>query len=258
MKVSIILTHHLSQNNNYLLAALDGIASQNTSFDFETILLSDAEYLPPLPLSEIKNLRIVHDRNIGNASQKFRYAIETMKISGEYILCHSDDVVLSAGSLNALVLAQDSIDVPMIQNPMCNGDTPSKYITPIAILSETGAQELIPQNCDLEWYKTRINFVKYIHRREMCLVPFPFVSFYCTLIPLKLIQDIGMLDERLDYKNNDVDYCLRAAQKGYPAMVNFGAFALHFGSKTLNIVKKPDDDEKADKVFREKHFGEIK
>lgn len=254
MKVSIILTHHLAQNNDYLLTALDGIASQHTNFDFETILLSDAEYLPTLP--DIKNLKVVHDRNIGNASQKFRYAIETLKVSGELILCHSDDVVLSAGSLNAMVMAQDSVSVPMIQNPMSNGDVPNFYITPITILKNGGGQELVPQGCDLAWYKPRAEFVKYIHRREMCLVQIRYAALYCTLMPLKLIEDVGMPDERLDYKNNDVDYTLRAAQKGYPAMVNFGAFALHFGSKTLNIVKKPDDDEKADKIFNEKHFGE--
>lgn len=57
---------------------------------------------------------------------------------------------------------------------------------------------------------------------------------FCLLIQRELLQDVGLFDERFGIGcYEDDDYCLRARNAGYRAVIAKGAFVHHFGSQTF-------------------------
>lgn len=247
MNISIIVTHHLSANNQYLQACLESIMDQKINGEIETILISDADTLPELP--PLPNLTVVHDEKLNNIIPKIKHGVSIAK--HDYVLLLSDDVILMTRCLEAMIVAQEGLQIPIIQNPLCNGDTPSKYIAPIIISDENNAPVAVPQTLDLPWLSGKRDVNGY---REIMLFPFDWVATYCTMMPKQLLIDIPP-DESLDCKNWDVDFCWRAGRKGIPSMVNTAARAIHFGSKTLSVTKTPEMEAQADKVFSEKVRG---
>lgn len=60
------------------------------------------------------------------------------------------------------------------------------------------------------------------------------IVFFCALLNRDLINDIGMLDERLkDGLAADDLYCIRAKQRGWRLMVQYNAFVAHLHSETF-------------------------
>ena len=60
---------------------------------------------------------------------------------------------------------------------------------------------------------------------------------FCLLIRRSLVEAIGLLDERFGIGNfEDDDYCLRAAQAGYRAVIARAAFIHHFGHVTFRAA----------------------
>jgi hypothetical protein len=51
----------------------------------------------------------------------------------------------------------------------------------------------------------------------------------------------------------DQDFCIRAARQGIPSMINFGAFALHFGDVTLPYCTTETELNQCTEVFKEKY-----
>lgn len=249
MNISIIVTHHLSQNNQYLQACLESIIDQKIDGEIETILISDAHELPGLP--SVPNLTVVHDPKLNNIIPKIKHGVSIAK--HEYVLLLSDDVILMTRCLEAMASAQKGMQIPLIQNPRCNGDTPSKYIAPIIMFDENSQPVAVPQTLDIVWLKGKRERNEPL---EIMLFPFDWVATYCTLMPKQLLLDIPP-DESLDCKNWDVDFCWRAGKKGIPSMVNTAARAIHFGSKTLSVTKTREMEKAADEVLYKKVRGGV-
>jgi GT2 family glycosyltransferase len=84
------------------------------------------------------------------------------------------------------------------------------------------------------------------------LVPVSAISFYCVMIPRSVWNLVGGLDPELEYRHNDQDFCLRAHQIGVPTLIDFAAFAFHFGTKTLNHLVGEDVKTNATAYFMQK------
>ena len=228
--VTVIVTNHLSENRPYLDLCLKALHEQ-VGISFEAIVLSDAETCPDVP----SEFTLVHNRDLNTATKKVHFGISMSDPRSRYFLLLSDDVVLHKDCLRSLV--QGILGHDAICNPMSNSDNGTRFLT----LSHPGP------DLDLA------DYVECEPCSQSLLVPQDWLSFYCTLIPRAVWERVGMLDEALEVRGNDVDYCTRAAKVGVGRFINFGAFAFHFGSKTLRKTVTPEMYAEADQSMAKKY-----
>lgn len=243
--VSIIVTHHLNENDPYLRATVESLL-KTQNVPFELIIVSDAPKEPRWIPNDSRILLCLQRKELDNASKKVHWAIEkAYSKESKYFFLVSDDVMVSKWCLPQLVSSAG--DQHCIMNPRSNNELNGRFFMRMTL----GDLECRNQ-MNLEDLKGNYELVTDRLPTEEILIPVDFVSFFCTLIPRKTWELVGKLDERLDYRHNDQDYCYRARKHGILSLINLGAFALHFGSKTLNKVATPEDLNQCTEIFREK------
>jgi len=70
----------------------------------------------------------------------------------------------------------------------------------------------------------------------------PYLIGLCLLIPRKVLDDVGLLDEQFYFGEEDLDWSMRATDKGYILIVAQDVFVRHFGGVSV-------DKEAYDKFF---------
>jgi GT2 family glycosyltransferase/glycosyltransferase involved in cell wall biosynthesis/tetratricopeptide (TPR) repeat protein len=87
----------------------------------------------------------------------------------------------------------------------------------------------------------------YEAKHEKVVTQREWVAFFCTVIPRELFHSVGPLDEQFKSGCEDLDWCKRAAAKGYRFVTTFDSFVFHFGGSTRK---------RADALDREKNQRE--
>lgn len=246
--VTIIVTHHLDENAEYLRLCLMAVG-RTEGVPFETIVVSDGVTCPDVP----DTMTLVHDRALDSVSKKIHRAIALSDKRSKYFLIVSDDVMISkhlaAGMASAIG------DQRLISIPMSNGDNGSQFATHIELVRENSQTMTVPLHMDAKdiagWEEEVINFP--IGRP--LLVPVRYVCFFCPMIPRAVWDEVGDMNPVLDVRHNDEEYCYRARAKGIASVIDFGVFALHFGSKTLNKVAPEETRNEASKAFYSSQWG---
>ena len=247
-KVTVILTHHLDVVRPYLDLALQSLACQDYR-DFEVLLVSDSE---TAPVSELPNHWRNHwDRGLDTSAKKVNWALENS--DSEFVIQHSDDVMLSRHAVGELAKACES--TPAIMNPFSNSDCRSLYYSNIFLSRGKETKHLI-HDMGLEDIKGWEHQIWDFELGCRVLFPVQTLSFFCTIMPRSVWTRVGKLDPDLEYRHNDQDFCLRAARMGIPSMINLAPFAFHFGSKTLTHVASDEIKNKATEHFMKKWGGQ--
>lgn len=240
-KLTVILMHHLDENRGYFDLAIRSLEASE-GLQFETIVLADSETAPVVP----ESFRLIYDRDLNTATKKIHRGIKEASPDTTHYLILSDDVLVTRYTLHQLMASVG--DSKMIMNPMCNGDQGTRFYAPIKI-----RDWMVPLHADLEDVKGREQDIIDYFTGISLAVPMPWLSFYCTLIPKTVWDQVGLLDERLETRGNDVDYCYRANALGIPSILNFSAFCFHFGSKTLSKIPMiTEQQEAASRILQEK------
>lgn len=234
--VSVIIPHHLNENQAYLDLCLKAV-NKSEGVSFEVIVVADTVEPPKVPTG----VRMYHRPDLTTASAKVNWATTQAHPESKYFLIMSDDVVISKYALSELVYANGGLNI--ILNPMSNSEIGSRFYADLGPFKPDMSMEDIQGMEDvlISWQRER-TFL--IHQSYVC--------FYCTLIPRNVWKVVGPLDERLDARHNDQDYCMRAAQKNIPSMIDLGAFAFHFGSKTIYKAYTSEQMNECSRVFQEK------
>src|SRR5262249_44409084 len=138
--------------------------------------------------------------------------------SGRQILLLNNDTVLTTGWLGRLLEALHADPQIGLAGPCSN--------------SVSGGQEVPVTYSDLADLDTFAWHWANQHRQKRegtdRLIGF------CLLIRRELLDRIGFLDERFGVGCfEDDDYCLRALQAGYKAVIARDAFVHHFGGRTF-------------------------
>lgn len=234
--ISIILCHHLNENQNYLNATLRSLRAQ-TNQDFECFVMASSPEKPEITCSE--NIKLVHDVTLNNATKKAHYAIDNL-CSKESLgfLFLSDDVVLCPNYVQGVM---DASKNGAIVGGLSNNENFHHFYAGL------------PMDNNCEYNEQYILWTLRQPMGRLVLINVPWISFYATFIPRQTWERVGRLEEVLDVRGNDMDYCYRANKLDIGTFIHTGIFALHFGSKTLPKTTTSEQLQDADRFLVEKY-----
>lgn len=239
--VTVLVTHHLDENAPYLELCLKALMAQK-GVEYEVIVLADTERVPNVP----DEFTLVHDRSLDTATKKVHHGIKMAHPESQAFLFLSDDVVMSETCLGRLI--EGAMGTVSVVCPMTNGEVGTRYLARF--------QSELPMRPDMRledlWGKER-ELIEFDSGYHNLVVKQDWISFFCVLIPRIVWNAVGPLDPDLETRHNDQDYCYRAAALGIPSMINLGAFAYHFGSRTLRSSVKAGEQDGATEHFRRKY-----
>lgn len=248
-EITAIVTHHLNENDAYVNACVRSLL-ESVDVNMEIIVVSSAEKSPEA--AALPGVRVVHSPELNNASKKVNWAVTQAYSDSKYLLLVSDDVIVSKRCISTMMAGLKLIGDKGITQPLSNGDNGSRFVANLTIENEHGETLRLPVKATLEEIRPFERAIKDRFAGGPLLIPQAWLSFFCVMIPKACWNEVGELDQRLDSRHNDQDYCIRATQKGLPSVLNVGAFAFHFGDRTLPKVTTRADLDECSRVFQEK------
>lgn len=162
---------------------------------------------------------------------------------GRYVVIMNDDVIVSRGWLGTMI-STCSPDIGGV-NPFSNCDKGWRHNFSITV----GGVDLVPGANTIDQIKPiRQEIYRYRspyhtgQNAQISVVEVDWLAFYCTLIPRKVIDAVGYLNESYVNSGEDYDYCMRIAKAGYKMVHNYGAFVMHFGAISRKILEKENPE----------------
>lgn len=245
--VSVIVPHQLDINAKYLALCLNAL-DHSLGVPFEVLVVAGTKDQPAVP----SKFKLLHDRGRVGVAAKLEAAFNWISKESTHVLLLSDDVVVSTTAISAMYTSFQGRE--MIMNPMSNSDCTSMYEADIFLPSSPVSKKLTPDMQIEDFTSEELDNLKRVPATcvPKCLVPFPCVSFYCTMIPKSVWEKVGPLDPKLEFRHNDQDFCFRAMRLGIRSVVNFGAFAFHFGSRTMRHMATSETQQECTNYFMNK------
>ena len=136
---------------------------------------------------------------------------------GDYVLLLNADTLVTPGWLQDLVECARRHPTVGLVGPYTNHAVGLQVLWPLAY----GSLEELPSWARV-WSKRRRGSIRSV----------PWLIGFCLLIPRKVIQTVGLLDERFGPGGfEDYDYCLRVRFAGYEIAIAEDVYVHHFGGR---------------------------
>lgn len=240
IQTEILVSHHKPENEPYLDLALESLQRQSVK-PLVTIISSTelSANIENKYFWKDTGFNFITDPSLDNASKKVDYFLDHLKPTTKYVSMMSNDVYLSTDVVKEMEHAFENMTRPVILSPLSNNESGTRFTSHSPFPSPNYSIDDVNLITLRTWNPKHGIFFRV-----------PWISFYCPFIPVEVLTTVGRFDPQLDSSHNDVDYCLRAAYKGICTYINGNAFALHFGSKTLQDGRQRD---KEVQYFESKH-----
>lgn len=206
MNIAIIILHY--KNLQDTLDCLRSIEKQIFNHDDITVILVDNDEEPLLNrrISELKRLLknitiLTPKNNLGFAkgiNLGLRKAMEDKKI--DYFLILNNDTILPRDALSKLIANDADI------------------VSPVLKFKNTQGEWVYDYGGKINWWTGRTTHVEKKargNRQQATESKIDYVSGCCMLVKRKVLETVGLLDERFFFYFEDVDFCLRAGKNGF-------------------------------------------
>jgi GT2 family glycosyltransferase len=163
---------------------------------------------------------ILNDANQGFAAG-MNQGIQTSQ--GEYVLLLNNDIVVTSGWLGGLIHHLEADPQIGMIGPVTN-----------ATGNEARVEVTYSDIEDMPDFASR-----YTRDHQGGLYPLREFAMYCIALPRKVIQEIGLLDERFSVGMfEDDDYAVRIRQAGYKILCTRDVFVHHYSEATFKTFPK--------------------
>lgn len=214
---AVVVTYHpdatlLAAQLDALQAQVDGIVVVDNATPGDSVRVLCASHPPVELLSLTENLGLAAALNAG-----ITRARET------------------PGMTHVLLMDQDSVPEPgMVAALTAALDRQSQHTRVAAV----GTRFLDPrEGVDAPFVRIRFPVNRQLHCNGACdELACDFLITSGSLIPLKVLDQVGDMDERLFIDNVDLEWCFRATSKGYALFGVCGARMLHHHGATRHRV----------------------
>ncbi len=239
MDVSILIVNW--NTCSYLRQCLQSIREKAGEISYEVIVVDNASHDGSAAMVEQEFPEVtlcVSNENLGFArGNNLAYS----KSSGSYVLIMNPDIILLEDALKGLVaFSQSHPDAGLTSPKLLNPDhTPQKkYYGRIHTLSAvffiyTHLGSLIDSRLLGNRIRKRERYEKYGDFKEALSFTDGGAGFCCTLVPRRLIEDLGFFDERFPVFFNDGDLAFRFFQAGYKAYITPDVQVCHYGGSSV-------------------------
>ncbi len=248
--MDIIIATYGPDGQKFLDDCLQSISRQ-TCKDYQVYLISSGDFKPAINSS----VDVIHKHFLGRLH--YPAAVhEGVKLgNSEHILLCNDDIIMNKDLVDRMV-NRLTHEPNLIINPLSPCSNGRFYVMPLGF-KKRDFQFVFDSN------KYSHSDISPHHVDDIIesggLVPYPvggkipvkFCAFFCTAMTRKTWNDVGGIDTALKTGQDDLDFCLRAAEIGIKPVVCFDSFAFHYSGSTADI-HLTDEDRK----FNVNHFNE--
>ena len=232
----IILTWN---SGNVIAPCLESVASIK-NIDYEIIIVDNgstdetsqiiASFTSLYPDITIKTIML--ERNYGTTKSR-NIGIRSISRDTDHVCILDSDTVINEDAVLELIRALDQDEKNAITGPsmvnLAGEDLVSAKKIPTAFIKFCKA---FPVRKIQQIGEKKEN---YVFRDGEDLYPVGYLISACWMIKRRLMDDIGMLDEKIFYSPEDVEYCVRTWKKGYRVVYCPKAKIIH---ATQRISKK--------------------
>lgn len=227
MRYSIIMAAH--KNLGYTSRAIESVFKHTQ--DFELILIDNGSK-PNSPeygwydglQKQAQNVKVIHnEKNLGFS----KACNQGLKIaSGDVLILLNNDVLVTPYWADNMLSAMNKANRELPLKGFGLVGPASNYVGGRQHVG--GAHYEISQLDDFAVDFRQSNKDNFMYAG--------FLSGFCLMFTREVFEDVGLLDERFSPGGfEDNDFCLRAAAKGWKALIDGSTFIHHFGSKTLDL-----------------------
>ena len=217
-RVSILIPVH--NQLELTRACLDSVFDTGVaSIPFEVIVIDDStegrgEYLTSL----VPRVRLVRTKTRKSFGEKINLAAPMAR--GEYLCLLNNDTLVTAGWLEKLMAAaRTDPRIAVVGN---------RHLTPETGLINHGGMVINSRFCPVHLYRVQpADFGPALISRE-----FQILTAACWLVSKRTFLALGSFDPQFHNGFEDVDFCLRARQKGYKVFYAADSVIYHHGLST--------------------------
>jgi GT2 family glycosyltransferase len=174
----------------------------------------------------VKAELVLADQNVGFA-QNVNRVLKPLTQEGEGdVVLLNNDVVAHRGWLESLQLAAHSADDTGIVGP--------KLLYPDTSIQFGGMYRNVDQP---QWFDHRFRFKPSDYGPANVTGPTLGVTGACMYIKRDVLESVGALDDRFAMAFEDIDYCLRAWERGYRVLYHPAARLTHEESQSRGVTQ---------------------
>jgi len=226
--IAVLVTHHYNENQKYLDLCLDSVMRSEIKEPIFPIVIADTPERPKFDEGEdVRGVRI-WDRELVTISQKINAWQRFAPAEADVLVILNDDVIVSKYAIQKLA---DMARMGVIVNPMSNNDFGSAYASTIGFDDK-------PMMPVMDYDASYLDQVSEFRTGNNLYLFRDWVPFFCTAMTRHTWNTVGECDEKLAYRHDDEDYCMRARLNGIQSLIDTSVFSFHFGSKSLGRIPK--------------------
>lgn len=247
-KVSIVVTTYLPESKCYLDACMKSIANLNYPKEsLDVVLVGKPGYAPEYP-----NVKTVYpDKPQFYNSEGVNFGVSKTDPESKFVLSCNDDTILTKNSLKNLV--ETCGDQRVILNSISPCDNHRAYSLHFKFLSAGRVVDVLGNQYRYEQMK---DFIDDMMNTESLypqgLIHQEFLCMFATLIPRKVWDELGPLDEVFKTGPDDIDYSMRARRAGVHLAIALNSLIWHFSGVTADKTLDPSLREFNRKAFKDK------
>lgn len=254
-KVSILCATYSENNQKFLDIAVKSILAQ-THEDWELIIVSSGEYKAKASdVAEHDRVKLIHSDTRLHFPPAIHLASQNMANDSDYLFIINDDIILQENSLFRMLLILK--DAPFTLNPISNCCNGKDYSTVIGFVDDD--KEVTHLVSPKYFYEDLAPVVDKIIHRGLYYEPNTafrsFNPFFATLMSRNTWDTVGGIDPNFKTGKDDLDFAMRARDKGILSAVTFGAMAVHFSGTTADKHMTSKDREECADYFNKKWDG---
>lgn len=235
--LSVIIVNYNTEN--LLHQCLSSVYGRNHQFPIETLVVDNGSLDGSVPMvrRDFPDVRLIeNEENVGFARAN-NIGLEVAR--GDYVLLLNSDTKVLGDALPKLVTFLDThSDVAVVSGRLVYPDFSDQGVArtfPTPLNAIFGRRSLLTRLFPNNKYSKRYM----ISRRNQSKEPFEvdWVSGACLMVRKKVIEDVGLLDERFFMYWEDADLCFRIKQKDWKIYCIPEAIVIHFEGKSSQKQK---------------------